>query len=150
MAAERPVIAANESSSRRSLLMKIVQIEFESAEAEQLLQLLNSEWQDLSVFEECRSGLAIPRPIAALHEGRVVGGASFTKFLEPDGNDEVIWLNALYVLPKFRGKGIASKLVEFAMNVSPKLYALTDIPQLYTKLGWKVKKEVENGIVVHT
>ncbi|EAR08765.1 GNAT family N-acetyltransferase [Reinekea blandensis] len=130
--------------------MKIVQIEFESGEAEQLLRLLNSEWNDLSVFEKCRSGLPIPRPIAVLHEGRVIGGASFTSFLEPDGNDEVIWLNALYVLPEFRGKGIASKLVDLAVSVSPMLYALTDIPQLYTKQGWKVKKEVENGTVVTT
>jgi GNAT superfamily N-acetyltransferase len=130
--------------------MEIVQIELESDEAKQLLLLLNSEWCDFTEFERCRSGLSIPRPIAALQEGRVLGGASFTTFMEPNGSNIVVWLNALYVIPESRDNGVASKLVEFAKHISPKLYALTDIPKFYTQLGWKVSEEVENGTVVCT
>ncbi len=130
--------------------MKIIQTGFESSDAGDLLVLLNSEWNDLSAFETSREGLAIPEPLVAIEAGRVIGGAAFTAYREPGGTDVVVWLNALYVLPQFRGQGIASGLIVAAMAFSPRLYALTDIPDLYTKLGWNVCSNSESGSVVGT
>jgi len=136
--------------------MKIVQSDVASEESRDLLFLLRSEWDDFGGFEEAVYGLDVPQPLVALAGGRAVGGAAFTAFEEPGGDEcgnkndgePVIWLNALYVVPECRGKGIASGLVTAATEICPVLYALTDVPGLYTRLGWAVCSEGESGFVV--
>ncbi len=128
--------------------MQISQADFDSTEARDLLTLLKSEWNDLEKLEKVREGMAIPRPLVALADSGVVGGASFTSYHAPDNGEVVLWLNAVYIEPQFRGRGIASQLIRAATRISPTLYALTDVPQLYTKLGWQVHSEHDDGTIV--
>ncbi len=94
--------------------------------------------------------MEIPTPIVALEDNRVIGGAAFSNYTQPGGTNTVTWLNAVLVLPEFRGRGIASRLIRAAEEISPLLYALTDIPDLYTKLGWQIHHTAEDGHVVYT
>ena len=128
--------------------MMIHQVDFKSPDAAKLLVMLTNEWSDLTAFEEERDGLKVPKPLVVVLDEQLVGGAAFTAYKRPKGTDTVVWLNALYVLPSHRGRGLASQLIDAAIGVSPTLYALTDIPDLYTKLGWRVVVTDDNGSVV--
>lgn len=74
-------------------------------------------------------------------DGQLVAGVTFTRFRSPESEEEVIWLNALFVKPLHRGHGLASKLLDQAVSVvasagSPVLFAYTKIPRLYLHHGW--------------
>ena len=82
----------------------------------------------------------------------MIGGLSFTAFKAPECMGIVesiaVWVNALRVEPSFRGQGVASKLIQYAQHKASPLYALTDVPLLYTKLGWCQIQVDKDGTVV--
>ena len=52
------------------------------------------------------------------------------------------WLGGLFVVPHFRGLGIAQRLVRTCEAAAaalgyPSLYLQTEIPQFYAQLGWR-------------
>ena len=76
-----------------------------------------------------------------------------SSFRKPGRKELGLWINALFVPPKHRRNGIASQLVraaeaEAARAGERELFALTDIPKLYQKLGWQCMKSSSGGIVV--
>ncbi len=85
----------------------------------------------------------LPPVIVALVDGQVIGGLAYSRYKEPLTNDEVIWFNALFVRPEWRGKGIASQLINLGIEqvsseIQHRLYAYTNVPSLYVSLGWSV------------
>ncbi len=85
----------------------------------------------------------LPPVIVALVDGQVIGGLAYSRYQEPLTNDEVVWFNALFVRPEWRGKGIASQLINLGVEqvsseIQSRLYAYTNVPSLYASLGWSV------------
>jgi N-acetylglutamate synthase-like GNAT family acetyltransferase len=81
--------------------------------------------------------------LVALRNNQVIGGLAYSRFKEPHGHSEVIWFNAVFVSPEWRGQGIASELINRGVNqvsdiLQSNLYAYTNVASLYTYLGWSV------------
>ena len=94
-----------------------------------------------------------PAMLVAVDGGSLLGGLAFTSYKSPESEQTGLWVNALYVDPQHRRKGIASQLVRQAVAEAQRqreaqLYALTDIPDLYEKLGWhRIKSDVAGTVV---
>ncbi|WP_180958324.1 GNAT family N-acetyltransferase [Vibrio sp. vnigr-6D03] len=118
--------------------LKFVQMRPSSPSLNELESLFKSEWSD---FSFCHYHLELPAPIVALHGEKVIGGLSFTFYRHPNSNGDVVWINALFILPEYRGRRIADKLIESAtLEVARRgykqLFAYTHIPSIYQRLGW--------------
>ena len=53
-----------------------------------------------------------------------------------------LWVNALYVATSWRGRGIGSHLLREGVKIAAswdrtQLYAYTEVPQFYERLGWR-------------
>ena len=112
-----------------------------------------AEWGPKGAFD--LDGVPDPGPLVAIADGEPVGGLAFTRFQRPGPGPKVsgLWINALFVPPKHRRKGIASHLIQAAEAEAVRLregevYALTDIPALYEKLGWHLIRSDAAGTVV--
>ncbi|TOM49292.1 hypothetical protein CGH75_25170 [Vibrio parahaemolyticus] len=60
----------------------------------------------------------------------------------------MIWFNAVYVSPEWRGQGIASELINRGVNqvsaaFQSHLYVYTSVVPLYQSLGWS-KVDIES------
>jgi len=124
-------------------------IDLDSRHAKELEQLFQTEWRSFRLADAYGENTSLPLPIVAVVDGEVAGGLAYSKFLEPNGKEEVVWVNALFVQERYRGHDIATKLLEFAPTHVPQgaqslLYAYTHIPRLYENLSWKrVETECE-------
>ncbi|MGB0835757.1 MAG: GNAT family N-acetyltransferase [Psychrobium sp.] len=98
------------------------------------------QWPGFQLSDIGLSNPKIPHPIAVICDDEVVGGLAFSLFEEPNTTAQVIWLNAVYIAPKYRGEGLASELISYAQSLltgrQKWLYAHTDVPSLYARLGW--------------
>ncbi|MCR9967725.1 GNAT family N-acetyltransferase [Vibrio antiquarius] len=108
-----------------------------------LEKLFQTEWSDFLFSGTYKSENYLPPVLVALRNNEVIGGLAYSRYQEPYGNSEVIWLNAVFVSPEWRGQGIASELINRGVNqVSElnqnKIYAYTNVAQLYKSLGWSV------------
>jgi GNAT superfamily N-acetyltransferase len=110
--------------------------------------MLVGEWSDLPAFEPVVNDVAIPNPVVVLDRETVIGGASFTSYVGPDTHKTEIWLNALFIDPQFRKQGIASRVIKFLHPLPHALYALTDVPNLYTQCGWSILESDGHGTIV--
>lgn len=128
--------------------MNITSLERHSEISTELNFQLNKEWPEIGSFEKEKYGVSIPGPIGVLIDGIVVGGLSFTSYKAPKSEEIVVWVNAVFVQPGYRHRGIASKLIDAAQSASKKLFALTDILELYTKIGWQVVSCDNDGTIV--
>ena len=111
-----------------------------------------SEWV-VSEWGEVESVDNVPPPLLAIDGEELRGGLMFSRSHRPDGKGLGLWVNALFVSPEYRRKGIASLLVqaaeaEAASAGERELYALTDVPELYQNLGWQRMKSGSEGTVV--
>lgn len=90
----------------------------------------------------------LPAVLIALNGKSIVGYASLVLWADGVKKGQPHWIDGLYVEPGMRGHGIASLLIRSAeakareLGIS-RLLALTEIPRLYEKAGWK-----PSGIVV--
>lgn len=112
-----------------------------------------AEWGEVDSFGSETDGTAVPRPLLALQRDELIGGLAFSGFRQPDSTELGLWINALFVTPKHRRRGIASRLIRAAEAEAVRagerrLFALTDIPTLYSKLGWHSVKRSSEGTVV--
>lgn len=108
-----------------------------------LEKLFQTEWSDFLFADIYKSEADLPPIIVALRDNEVIGGLSCSRYQEPHGNSEVIWFNALFVSPEWRGLGIGSELINRGVNqvsetLQDNLYAYTNVAQLYKSLGWSV------------
>ena len=79
--------------------------------------------------------------LVAVMNDVVMGGLAYSRFKEPHHGGEVIWINAVFVSAEYRGKGIASRLINAGVSQvltssQDYLYAYTNVPALYQSLGW--------------
>jgi len=138
------VILNNKSNDR----MNITSLERQSTFAAELNFQLNKEWPEIGSFEKEMYGVSIPNPMGVLIDEAIIGGLSFTSAKAPQSEEIVVWINAVLVQPSYRHRGIASKLIAAAESTAEKLFALTDIPELYIKVGWQVVSYDSEGTVV--
>ncbi|MEZ8825870.1 GNAT family N-acetyltransferase [Vibrio amylolyticus] len=106
-----------------------------------LERLFQSEWAEFSFVDTYRAKPKLPPVILAVRNNEVIGGLAYSRFQDPHGSSEVVWVNAVYVLPEWRGKGIASELInrgvsQVSATTQSNLYAYTNVPSLYESLGW--------------
>lgn len=91
---------------------------------------------------ECGAG-GVPSVFAALHGDIPVGTASLVADDMSDRRELTPWLASVYVLPEWRGRGIASQLVrrveeEAQAHGHGRFYLYTpDQQALYRRLGWR-------------
>ncbi|ENJ2790134.1 GNAT family N-acetyltransferase [Vibrio parahaemolyticus] len=108
-----------------------------------LEKLFQTEWPDFLFADTYKSENYLPPVLVAVRNNEVIGGLAYSRYQEPYGNTEVIWLNAVFVSPEWRGQGIASELINRGVNQVSELnqnniYAYTNVAQLYKSLGWSV------------
>ncbi len=101
------------------------------------------EWPDFRFANTYTLGTQLPPVIIAAIGNRVIGGLAYSRFQEPHQNHDLTWLNAVFVSSEYRGRGIASELINRGVNQMPGydqnyLYVYTNVPPLYQSLGWSV------------
>ena len=121
----------------------------QASDIDQLREWFKSQWGTVDPIFASNC----PPPILGKENHRLVGGLSFTQAQRPKSQVQAIWINALYVEPYSRGKGIARLLVQRAETLAiesqlEELYVFTKIPQLYLSLDWEALSEDENGHVL--
>lgn len=130
------------------VMVEIKAVSIDSNVANELLLVLKSEWPDLEKFVDFHRGMNLPEPIAAIESGEIIGGLSYINYKAPDQDKVVLWINAVFVRPSYRGQGIATAMLKTAMKTTSCMYALTDVPDLYTNLGFKRVLTDNHGTVV--
>ena len=105
--------------------------------------LLQSEWPDFKFQDTYKENVQLPPVITVLRDNVVIGGLAYSYFQEPHQVRDVVWINAVFVDPQWRGQGIASELIsrgvrQISSAVQTQLYAYTNIMGLYQGLGWSV------------
>ena len=103
-----------------------------------------SQWGDVDPFEGNHPEIDIPSPIVAVDDQiSLLGGLSFTSVAKPQSADIGVWINMVLISPNQRKKGIASQLVQSAEVEAKRLgirelFVLSEFPDLYQKLGWRI------------
>jgi GNAT superfamily N-acetyltransferase len=91
----------------------------------------------------------IPMTFVAFDDDQPVGSAVLVEYDMEIRRDLTPWLAGVYVQPDFRSRGVASRLVEAAMNAAQELgvetlYLYTrSAVGLYQRLGWKELDRIE-------
>ena len=122
-----------------------------------LLQLeswFGGEWPNIDALVDASN--RFPKPIVAITDGQALaGGLAFTIARTPDdvAEQEGVWINAVLVDPTFRRQGIASTLITQAEQAAAlmkidQLWVLTDVPSLYTSLGWEIVGTSESDTIL--
>ena len=124
-----------------------------SAYLAHLRRWLLEEWGEVEEFATEKDGIALPVPLLALRDEELVGGLVFSSFRRPRTTEIALWVNAVFVAPAFRRRGIASKLIEAAepeaiRHGHRRLFALSDLPDLYEKLDWHLIETCPDGKVM--
>ena len=87
---------------------------------------------------------AVPKPLVALTSSNALaGGLAFIAAKSPVSDGLAVWINAVLVAPEYRRQGVGRQLIEAAQEVARRvgvrrLYALTELPDLYAKLNWSI------------
>lgn len=134
-------------------MVSIVTSNFGSYHLIQLHEWYVSEWKDVDPFTSSKDGHILPSPILAVEGEELLGGLAFTRYKTPDETHIGLWVNALFVKVEHRSKGIGSKLIgaaeKAALRINEKeLFARTDIPEIYQKMGWVIVNKDSQGSVV--
>lgn len=86
----------------------------------------------------------VPSFIIAIEDGELVGSASLIAQDMDDRPDLTPWLADVFVKPEYRGRGIATSLIQRIESEARiagivRLYLYTpDAAKLYQKLGWRI------------
>ena len=90
-----------------------------------------------------------PPSQVAMKAGKPIGCVWITRLKLPEQSSPQIWINGLFVAEDCRRKGIASSSIEWAERlVKPyerTIFAYTDIPEFYFRLGWSLYKAKDNN-----
>ena len=118
--------------------VSVIQYKEQPQHIDQALAWLQQEWSEFDPPVPIESG-SYPDPLfATTSDTNLVGVLTFTCAGTPEHAEPAVWINTLFVPPEARGLGIASKLVQHAMQDSDQaLWVLTAYTTLYTQLGWQ-------------
>lgn len=109
---------------------------------DELEKLIRQEWPDVQTIDG--DGISIPGPLVALMSDDIlIGGLSFAAAKSPSGDEPAVWINAVLVSPRYRRQGVGRRLIAAAREAAARigvarLYALTEVPDLYSSLGWTI------------
>lgn len=117
--------------------------------------MFRAEWGKVDSFTGSVNGLFIPAPIIALDQGRLLGGLSYTSAKRPDSDVPGLWINAVLVVPGYRGQGIATQLVKKAVDDARHagfevLFVYTDKPAFYEKLDFEITDDSHEHVILKT
>ena len=134
-------------------MISIQSVESNSLYLTELYQWFEAEWDDVEPLASIKEGKIIPKPIVALENGKLVGGLVFTRFLSPITQELAVGINAVFVIPENRKKGISSQLINQAEKVviemaESELLVFTHIPVLYSNLQWKIIETHDDHFVL--
>jgi GNAT superfamily N-acetyltransferase len=108
-----------------------------------------------NIDDSQKSDLATEREayILAYVNNELVGGLAFTKYKDPIMEGLALWIDAVLVQDAFQHQGIASALIRKSEEVLIEYgqfvgYVYTDIPILYSKMGWHIIEQEEKGFVL--
>lgn len=134
--------------------MELIQVEdFSSPHLITLYKWFDREWEDVEKLSPSKHGKLIPKPIIALNNGELMGGLIFTRFLSPITQQYSIWINAVYIKSEYRMQGLSSSLIKHAEKKvkelgESELLVFAKIPELYSKLGWKIVEIEDDHFVL--
>ena len=119
----------------------------------ELRALFEIEWEEIGPFEGSDPKVNLPSPVGAFSKETLIGGLAFTQAPSPIEDKPSTWINALFVLPEFRGLGIAHQLVTYAQSLARRqsiehLFVYTHLPALYEELGWVALQRSQNNTVL--
>ena len=107
-----------------------------------LQKRLQTEWPNFPPIHPADD--AVPKPLVALtSSSALAGGLAFIAAKSPIGDQLAIWINGVLVAPEYRRQGVGSRLIQAAHEAArrtgvPRLYALTELPDLYSKQKWTI------------
>ncbi len=96
----------------------------------------------------------VPPSQVALYRNRLAGFVWISRFTKPEDKEPTLWINGLYVEESHRNMGIGASLVQRVEQLSTDfedtLYAYTEIPEYYLRLGWQIiaEKDSQGNAVV--
>jgi len=119
----------------------------------QLAEWFIAQWEPVDVYRGAQPGFVVPDPLIATEQDELLGGLALSRYQAADGQQLAMWINALIVTPTHRGRGIASMLICGAERQAVKvqateIYAKTDVPDLYRKLGWVALAEEDDDVIL--
>ncbi len=119
----------------------------------QFQQWVEDQWGSVQAPAVFPGESDFPTPIFALENDKLLGGLAFTRHIKPDDDSMGVWINALYVSPDHRKRGIAASLIQIAEVEAVKfgideLYVYTDVPIIYQKHRWEICKTVDDHTVL--
>ena len=119
----------------------------------ELRTLFEMEWKEIDPFVGSDPSIALPSPVGAFSTEKLIGGLAFTQAPSPTDELPSTWINALFVLPEFRGRGIAHQLINYAQRLArtystEPLFVYTHLPALYEKSGWVAVRKSQNNTVL--
>jgi GNAT superfamily N-acetyltransferase len=115
---------------------------------------IRQEWPDSrddDAIEErlcgSRHGGTLPVALVAISDNEPIGFVSLTLYEKGIEQGRPHWIDALYVEPLRRGQGLAQRLLRAVEEKAAplritELFALTEIPGLYHKCGWRSVEEI--------
>ncbi len=129
---------------------------YSEPEFRQFKTLIADQWPHAELPDWHQDGSKLPKAILAVISSSVmgnsvIGGLSFLWYPKPGGGQLALWINTLFIAPFHRRSGVASALVQFAMNEhaqAREIFVYTTVPGLYLKLGWSlVSVDGENHVL---
>ena len=114
---------------------------------------IRQEWPDSREDREIEERLCgtrqrgtLPLALIAIAAAAPMGFVSLTLYEKGIAQGRPHWIDALYVEPVHRGLGLARRLILEAEYASGRLgitelFALTEIPDLYHKFGWRTAQD---------
>lgn len=123
------------------LTAELISCEEDSPYLAKIESLFQSKWPDFQFCDTYKKNANLPPVLVAVINYVVIGGLAYSRFKEPNRSGEVIWVNAVFVSAEYRGKGLASQLINAGVSQvlassQDYLYTYTNIPALYQSLGW--------------
>lgn len=131
----------------------IKQATLDSKDYNQFVRWVTDEWGEIDQLATLEQSFNLPLPILSFQNGTLTGGLSFIHFKSPECEEDVLWINTLYVDTPFRRRYAAQHLVSYAEQLARDhdyhmIYVYTVIPDLYKKLGWtEIKNDGESFIL---
>ena len=95
-----------------------------------------------------------PGAILAMNQGSPIGVLAYKRHREKFQFATELWINALYVLPDFRRRGVGRKLVVAGSSLcfthrTRRIFVYTDVPSLYVSCGWEhIQSDKENRMQI--
>lgn len=113
---------------------------------------LRKEWPNFPAIHNVEA--LVPKPLVALTSlDDMAGGLAFIAAKSPLGPERALWINGIWVVPEYRRQGVGSQLIRAAQQEAVRagirqLYALTELPVLYSNLSWSIASSAGTDFVM--